>query len=309
MVEKLKTENHHWWPQALSKFWTDDDGRVHRLSVNGDHVPSTPKALAAVRNLHNITLADTPTPWDSSYERTFDRADNGFATLIPWLQAQSAPIQPSEAPFPERLSPVIVPDAERLLLGECLASLIVRSPSLRDRVRITTEYYRGRFGMADPTADKNLISSNIMNGQPKLAREMATSGKFTILLSDEDEFIFGDGFLHSVHQVNDPILSLRCLIPVTPNIALFYTRPMSYRSYPVGFALDLSADEVSLVNETVQIYSNEYLFYRSHRPTLGDAFKLSQHQQFEYHKHPWLEALQHAMAETYFGDDRDFYAR
>lgn len=46
-------------------------------------------------------------------------------------------------------------------LSECLASLIVGSLAMRNRIRRNIEYYRERFGIADTEADKSLMVMNM----------------------------------------------------------------------------------------------------------------------------------------------------
>jgi hypothetical protein len=120
-----------------------------------------------------------------------------------------------------------------------------------------------------------------------------------VLHAGSEEFIFGDGFLHSFTGIDHP-MHARCLIPLTPALAVFYSKPTSYRSYPRILAMNLRPDEVAFVNQTIQIYSQRYLFFRTQKPLLDVAFKQGVHLEFEYHQHPWIEQLQHAVAETYF---------
>lgn len=71
-----------------------------------------------------------------------------------------------------------------------------------------------------------------------------------VLFSGQQEFILGDGFLHNFSSADRP-LARRCLVPLTPEIAVFYTRPL-----PKGLVPKLAPEEVAFVNRTVQIYTN-----------------------------------------------------
>jgi hypothetical protein len=301
----IRGEVHHWWPRGLSKFWGDDAKHVHRLESDGSLVRSLPKAFGGVSDAHNILLADEPTAWDETFEGSFDKADNSFAGLIPWLQQQVSPIAPSSKDMKARMTPLVVDDSRRAELAECLASQIVRSPSLRHRVRLTTEYYRRRMGMAEPEAEESLVAANLRRGQPMLSQAL-NGGKFVVLHSGEEEFIFGDGFLHSVHSVTDRPMNPRCLIPITPTIAVLHVSPMQYRSYPRGLALNLTKAEVEFVNYTVQTYAGRYILFRKIAPEVHEAFRRGAHLQFEYHKHPWLEHLIDVAASASYGADDDF---
>lgn len=274
---------------------------VNRLDNHGQILPSQPKRFGGIKNDNIIKLADKPTVWDLSFESTFDKADRSFGSLIEWLQTLSSPIPSSRDPIATRLSPLGISQEKFEILAECLASLIVRSPCFRARVYRSTEYLRRRFGFNDPTPEKHLIGMNVRNGQQNLTKAMIGGGKFAVLLSGTEEFIFGDGFMHNISAVTDPPMCPRCLIPITPEIAVFYSRPIQYRSYPRAFVINLSPEEVSFINGTVQFYSKKYLFYRMNRPEMTEAFRKGEHMQYKYDRHSGLSALEHAMAETYFG--------
>ncbi len=307
MSRKIKPELHHWWPRGLSKFWGNADGFAHRIDSDGDLLRSLPKAFGAIRDAHTIRLGgDKDSPWDQSFESDFDKADNDFPALARWLNGLRSPHAAEDVDFAKRLSPLIVTDQQTDTVGECLASLIVRSPGFRATVRRTTEYYRARMGMSEPAADKNLIGLNVRSAQRLIAPAMKR-GKFVVLLAGEREFIFGDGFLHNISSTGNPPHNPRCLVPITPEAAIFYTRPMQYRTYPKAFVINLTPQEVAFINDTVQIYSERFLFFRDIHPVVSEEFKRGQHRQYEYHKHPWLDALEDVMANANFGHDGLFY--
>jgi len=302
MSNKPKNERHHWWPQAISKSWADDSGFVHRLEPDGKVLRSPPKSFGAIRNDNNITYKNSPTVWDMSFEKVYAKADDGFPWLIEWLKTCTSGIAAKEGAFPIRLTPLSAEPKRLEMLAECLASLIARSPSFRDRVSRTSEHYRGLFGFPDPKPEKTLVAAGVRGAQEAFSCALRSAGKFVVLHAGKQEFIFGDGFLHSFYGL-DPPMNPRCLIPLTPEIAVFYSRPSSYRSYPKLLTLNLAPDEVVFVNRTVQVYSQRYIFFRGIRPPIDDAFKRNLHLEFEYNQYPWIEHLQHAAAETYFGSD------
>lgn len=299
-MPKLENAVHHWWPRALSKFWANNDGVTHRISSDGELLASQPKSFGGIRNDNNVRIGGG---WDFSFESTFNKADDAFATVIPWLYTLSCSTPAKDARFEERLSKVEVTDDQQAILAECLASLIARSPNLRQRVRLTAAYYQRDFGLRDPT-DERLVGLNSQHAQESIASAMARRGKFVVLWAGDREFIFGDGFLHNISMPNNPPLSPRCLIPLTPGLAVFYSKPLQYRSYPQAFSLNLTRDEVDFVNNTVQIYSKRYLFFRDIYPVLTSEFTCNEHREFEYHKHPWIDALEQTMATRYFGSRR-----
>ncbi len=303
MLPPLPNKAHHWWPRGLSKFWANEAGITHKIAPNGDLILSQPKSFGFINHAHNVRLADVPTVWDLSFEHTFGSADDAFPELIAWLKTLSPQQAPNGAPFEKRLTPVSLQASRHRTLAECLASLIVRSPSLRSRIRLTTEYYRKRLGFEDPIAGESLISINLRSGQENLSKSMSAKGKFAVLLSGNQEFIFGDGFLNNVSSVTDVRWNPSCLVPLTPEIAVFYTSATSGRDFPNAFVLSLWPEEVSFVNWTVQVYACQQLFFRDIYPIIDEAFTRSEHLEFEYHKHDWLSGLENAMTKACFGED------
>jgi hypothetical protein len=106
------------------------------------------------------------------------------------------------------------------MLAECLASLIIRSPNFRNRVRGTVDYFRERMGIKTP-ADSNLVGMNVRDGQRMLSKSFARRGKFVVMRATEGEFIFGDGFFHTISSAVDEPLTPKCVIPLTPELAVF----------------------------------------------------------------------------------------
>jgi hypothetical protein len=174
-------------------------------------------------------------------------------------------------------------------------------------VRAATASYRDGFGISDPTVDKSLIGLNARGGQKMLTSVMAKSGKFAVLLSGDREFIFGDGFMHNITSITNAPHAPIALVPLTPEITIFYTRPMQYRTYPQAFIANLTPEEVLFVNSTVQIYAAHYLFFREICPVIEPAFEKGEHRQFEYNSHPWMETLGQVVANRFFGNDALFY--
>lgn len=147
---------------------------------------------------------------------------------------------------------------------------------------------------------------NIRNGQAVLA-EALMNAKFCVLWSGEREFIFGDGFLHNVHDLNNPPWKPHGIVPITPEIAIFIRRHGSGRIYPKAFAMSLTEAEVDMVNDSVQVYSRDFLFFREIYPTISDHFSEQTHYQYEYDRTQWIISISEAMANAYFGGDKEFY--
>jgi hypothetical protein len=305
-MKSLRNELHHWWPECVSRFWADTDGHAYMMTPDGNVVRSLPGQFGAIRNAHTIKLAKKPTVWDESFEGVFGSADSNFGALIAWLGEVARADGPTLGAFDKRLSPLLLSTEQHSRLADCMASLIVRSPRFRFCIRLTTEHYRARFGMPDPTADKSLIAMNMRNCQKTFRDAIASGGKFLVMSSAGREFIFGDGFLHNFTSSAAAPHSPRFLIPVTPEIAVYYVKPMAYRSFPKAFAMTLLPEEVKAMNDIVQVYSERFLFYRREKPETTDEFRRGEHRQLQYDDHPSLRELGHAMGETYFGPDALF---
>lgn len=205
----------------------------------------------------------------------------------------------------QRLLPQEATSAEIEALSEVVASLIVRSPQFRNRIRVGVEYFRKQMGLRDYAADKALIGLNMRNCQREFVRSIAGpeksgTGKFCVLHSDSAEFIFGDGFLHNFNSPLATSSSLRCVLPLTPTIGVIYGQTLRCWSWPRVFTLRATVAEVAEINNIIQIYARDFLFYRTQRPAITDAFTRQQFLEFQYHRHPWADSIVDAMAETFF---------
>lgn len=303
MAKSLKSARHHWWPRSLSQFWTDAEGRTNQLSWNGEIARSDPAQFGAIRNAHHIRLAETVTPWDETFEPVFDAADRAFPSIVEWLYTLQTTNDTSKNSFATRLQAQPAPVDKLCSLTECVVSLIVRSPAFRHSIRSTTEYYQERLGLAKVEAHDALIGLNMRGCQHLFTQAISGRGKFVALYSDAREFIFGDGFLHNFQATTTAPLTPRCLVPLTPTVSIFYVKPSSYLGHPRLFTMRLSPDHVQLLNNTVQVYSRDFLFYRGHKPEIIPEFSRREFRRYEFDQHPWLEGLADTIANTDFGPE------
>jgi hypothetical protein len=288
-MKTLKSALHHWWPRSLSKLWVDNDGRVTRLAWDGTTTRSNPANFGAIKNAHHMKFGES-NPWNNSFEEIFADADGQFSNLSKWLLSLSTRQTPDNSPLASRLMGHSLPDSQRSRLASTLASLIVRSPRSRNNIKLTVGHYRKAFGLA-PDVDKTLIAGNMRGCQEVFENSIRSGGKFVVLVSREREFIFGDGFLHNFPaQANPPFLP-RFVIPLLPTIAVLYARPSSYMREPEVAALNVTKEEARLLNDIVQVYSKDSVFYRRQEPLRTEPFRSRQFLQLEYDKHPWIENL------------------
>ena len=285
----LKTERHHWWPRTLSDHWAAGDGMVSVIRPNGEVNRAPPGAYGGITNAHHLKLGG---PWSSSFEPVFNQPDNEIGDFVRWLSILETPTAGSESPMVERIATHEFPNQRLQQIARITASLLARSPNIRHAIKLTTESYRSRFGMVDPTADKTLIAANQRGLYDAYRTVMEQSGRWAILFSDQKEFIAGDGFLHNFPASRDGINSGKKLVlPILPTAAIVYMLPMQYPTEPRLVTVRVSAQEVETLNDVVQVYAAEFLFFREQRPNLADSFKLGQHQMFEHNGHAWLDGL------------------
>src|SRR5664279_3352082 len=290
MAAVIKTGDHHWWPQALASFWKNETGIVHQLFPDGRVIEqANTKKFGHIKNGHLIKLhanPDIPTVWDESFEKKFGDIDGGIRTVIQWLE--SLPFEPRKnvANRRERFVPATQNWADLNRLLELMISLVVRGPRLRHSVQDTTEYFRKRMGMNDQPASKSLINMNLRDALERFMSSARNRGKFAVLHAIAGEFIFGDGFLHTYTSTANAPMTAEILVPLTPAIAVFWTIPSAYEPLPNLSTLCLEKDEVGVINHTVLVHSRDFIFYRSQKPDIIDAFAQQKHLVYKWPGHP-----------------------
>lgn len=273
MKKPLAGQRHHWFPKSLAKAaWVDADGMLLRTNSRGQTKRLHPSATGYGRDTHNI-LSEGGSPWDSTFEPHFDKADNAFPKVVDWLGKIE-----TDHPTGKRAHGVRVAPLDREPLAECLASLIVRSP----RLRFLSEKHTAAFqvdllGFQEPHNVHQTAGVNLQRLQEPFARDIRTSGKFAFLIADETTFVFGDGLMSNINPDPHPRLHPMAMVAITPQIAVLWFSPTSYPSIPGGVSLRLSAQEVSRFNDITQIYSRDTLFHIGNPPALHEAFTEGQH--------------------------------
>jgi hypothetical protein len=287
--QPLKTELHHWWPRTLAEHWSADDGMVSVIRPSGDTRRAPPGAFGAITNAHHIKLGS---PWDSTFEPLFNQPDGEISEFVRWLATLKTELVSHDRPMFERITPQILSEERQSQMARVTASLLARSPSIRHSIKLGVEQFRPNLSQTDPVQAKVLISSNQRGLYDAYRKRMESSGRWAILLSDEKEFIAGDGFLHNFPASQDGINSGKKLVlPIIPTMSIVYMLPMQYPTEPRVVTLRLSNDEVAELNAITQVYARDFLFFREDQPELTESFKMGCHQIFQYHGHDWLDAL------------------
>jgi hypothetical protein len=270
---------HHWWPKVLSSYWAGDDGCVTQLLWDGRAIRKVPKIFGKGEHTHNIRIGG---PWNSSFEHIFDRADNAMRSVVDWLVTLGLTKDPSSGTgFHERMLARPMTSEQQSLLAECIASLIVRSPAMQQRIRPGASSLYDRTGVS-------------IGMQPLLgyfAHPMTHFGKYIILVTEDREFIFGDGFYQNFPTTGPSIHNARCIVPLTPNIAVGYVLPREYISGCGIVTMRLTGEEAEHLNRLVQIYSSDAIFYRNDVPTVCQEFKDRRHYSLQHHSEPWTDEL------------------
>jgi hypothetical protein len=288
----IKSELHHWWPKGLSRFWADTESKVTRLSWNGELLRLEPAKFGAIRNAHRIRLEG---PWDTSVEPLFDDADGNLPRIVELLEGYPIPeVQPGLS-YIHRAVDLAVSPEDRAVLGECLASLVVRCPANRDRLHRTTEAFWGRTGDQVRKPDDSLIAGNIHQHYRQVVSSLQHGGKIVLLRPATSEFVMGEGYLNTLVGMTVE-LQYRCLVPFTPTLAVLAFAPQRYLPNPAVSMLSLTDDEVDIVNEITQVYTRDYLFFRSRHPPVTEPFTRHEFLSVRYHKHPWTEAVMESIA-------------
>jgi len=279
MQRKKKYALHHWWPRCVSKNWADDDGFTSWISPDGTCKKIPPAKLGMIGNGHHIKLNANPSedsPFDTSFENVFDNADSNFPTLIEWLSTLRYEKIPDKD-FKDRFTPEVATNDQLKLFTECVVSLAVRSPMNREASVAIAEKLRGRL----PSQERNaIIGLNMRNAQRMIADSIGCDGKYAVLLSENKEFIFGDGIFNNISGCINPPHSPKILVALTPMMSVIVSKPTSYKNEPRISTLVLNDSEVDECNKAVQIYSKSALFFRKDRPVLTDDFILDEHRKY-----------------------------
>lgn len=287
----LKSAAHHWWPRGLSELWADHQGQVTRASWDGKILRAPPAQFGAITNGHHVKLNG---PWAGSIKPRFDDADSAMPSLAKKLESLSYIEAKTYTNFDKRITPHQISSDDRRLLGEGMASLLIRCPAHRDRLHRTTEHFWGEQA-SRRKHDDTLIALNINQHFKEMVSSLERGGKIVVLRSDEHEFIMGEGYLNTLTGYSVE-LQYRCLVPLTPTLAILAFAPGRYWTDPPICTIGLNADEIGFINDVTQIYSRDYIFYRKETPKLVDAFRAREFRIVQYHRFDWLDELMQTIA-------------
>ncbi len=110
------------------------------------------------------------------------------------------------------------------------------------------------------------------------------------LYSKAKEFIFGEGYLNNF-QGTSYASNLRAVVPLTPELAVVCFSG-SWRTPPSRCcSLYATLEDVAAINELSQVYTKEFVYFRSQRPTILEVFSRNGFLRREYHRDAVIEAI------------------
>lgn len=263
------------------------------MRPDGETTRAKPENFGVIGNGHHIKFGDprTTSPWDESFEYAFQSADNNFPKVIDWLERLPCGSAPCDQPIAARFCTHKTTDEQFSQLIECVVSLAVRSPMHRNAAVRTAEHLRGTI---EPRERNAIVGLNIRHSLQNALKQIGGRGKALVVFSPNREFVFGDGFFNNLTPPADHILNPRLFVPLTPRMAVLFTRPSSYLVEPRIVSLVVSDSESEILNRSIQIYSKEEIFYRSERPIITDNFSQGQHLEYADHDNP-IDQLIHTI--------------
>ena len=271
-------ENHHWWPESLSINWVNNESLINVIKPDGRTFRSPPKKLGRIGGGHNVILNESSN-LNHTYESEFDVVDSDFKKVIKVLTE----IVKSHHQNNNCESNYCEHTYDNVFLNKlcnCLISLLVRAPMSRNQI----VGFIDEIGTPMSKKDLKLLSAvNISGKLDRVSKRLKDKGKFIILFSINCEFIYGDGFYHNISMnVLNSAIDDRILVPLTPHLAIMYVNPTQCMKEPRLMTLFANRELVMNVNNMVQLYSKEYLFYKSERPILKREFLQNEHFEVEF---------------------------
>lgn len=283
----MKSAVHHWWPRQLSALWQNDRGGLKRLRPDRRVDTIRHDNAGGQRNAHQIKFSDD-SPWNTDFEADFNEVDGRWpevVNLIEKMIENSLPV--GFGPANHSFSSHAMQDSVREKISANLASLGLRSPAFRNRIRQSVSQFRAN---EIPSRDR-LIPLNMLHSFSDFRLSLSGHGKFLALVSGGAEFIFGDGFLCNFSIPSFNFSGARMLVPLTPRIAIFYDAPPRYSGGDRFYVRDLDWEELHLVNKITQIYSGKEIFYRNAPPIVFDEFTRGDFLNLENHSNTWLDQI------------------
>lgn len=262
-----------------------DDGGVTWLRPDGTETRARPSSFGAIGNGHFIKLGREPseaTVWDQNFEKHFQSADENLPAVITALEALTFEDRLGRS-LRERFVSSALTDEVFDYLVVALVALAMRSPMTREAVVEVAERFRGPL----PERERNrLIGLDLRDQYKRALDSLRGRGKIAIIQSLSRELIFGDGFYHNLISAAARPTDARILVPLTPRLAALYAAPPQYTASPRVSTLVIDGAEAAMLNDTVQTYARDAIYFRSERPTIRADFAAAAHQRYNSSRNP-----------------------
>ena len=291
MAGKPKSREHHWWPVALQKYWADKNGDVSWIDPEGVIQKKRIRNRKIAYKSHGHTMF-RGSVWETNFEVEFSRADDAVPKIVETL-LDLKPLGRTPTEFFSLMRLILKRD--RHLRDMCkfyhldegvhrslllvLCSLVIRSPGNRNRY----ENYPAIMGLPpDEEVGKGNMSSKFQVAKKLCETGLISNQYFVLIHSPLKRFIFGDGNLDWLtEQLVVNRIDGRALVPLTPHLCVYFCTPRSMRAIPNCASFSAATWMVELINDIVQIYLRDKLFFLGKPPVLTEVFR---RRQFLEHK-------------------------
>lgn len=258
----------------------DRHGNVSSINPDGIIEPKRVKNRKIAYRSHGHAFL-RGTPWETNFEDEFSSADNNASKVVEALLAIK-PLGGTTAEFldllvkrPKNLREMckfyhLDEDIHRSLLL-LLLSLLIRSPARRYRY----ELYPAKFGLP-PDGE---IGKGNMQQQFHIAKKLCEtsflSNQYTVLIhASRKKFVFGDGCLDWLTgSLNGLQIRGSALVALTPRLCVYFCTPHTMRRSPNCASFRAAPWMVDWINNIVQIYARDRLFFLGRTPVLTDVFR------------------------------------
>lgn len=266
---------------GLQSYWADAKGNVSWIEPDGNIDKKRPDNRKIGYKIHGHTIF-RGSVWQDNFEGEFD-IDNEVHRIIFELQSLK-PLGRNPSEFLGMMKILIKKD--RTLRDMCkfyhleehlhrklllmLHSLLIRSPGSRSRY----EGYPRLFGLKpDEEVGKMNMKQSYTIAKKLCERGQISNHYFVLLHSPLKKFIFGDGILDWLTSgLTNYRINGRALVPLTPNLCVYFCTPSSVRPSPNCASLSVAPWIVDWVNNLTQIYSRDKLFFLGRPPKLSNSF-------------------------------------
>lgn len=295
------SREHHWWPVALQDHWSTLR-KVHALQHNGEVISKVFDRRKIARKSHGHTIILDQDLWRQNFEGAFAKADDSIHEVVAVCQEICAMpklaklvLRAAKRRITRRIELADLSQTFSIskrfrndLFNLCL-SLMIRSPANR----FSLERAGAAFGLPP---NEQVGKLNMLN-QVRAMNEAFEAGFFTniypiFIASLTREFIFGDGLLETFTSSSGfGFRNGHSLIPLTPNICIFFSTPFSVRddrNARLLFAPNWVVDEINSITE---LYSKEVVFFSFKKPTVSERFALNEHRFLKGHRNDFVSKL------------------